>query len=724
MATTSCPSVDVFQASLINMVQEASDIGIQHFFETKKSELNRFMLFQYIRSLYPSHPLRSKVQQYPLSSTQSLSFLENDSATESALKQEWGTLLSYKPDPIGSPRRPRSAGCSLALQTTTGNSSTPYAYAQPPPSRHQIPLELQMPVATQMSRRQPQSQTQNSNQSQQLTQSMDGQKGEADEEQPQSHLDEVGDGEPEPRFTYRSISRSCWIYIVQEFCLQSDKLASLPLLNHFFNDLVSDRLVWRELALSAHQINVSIRHQHYSAFELFLSRSCTNLQTLDFECLAKDQLSWDTLWSLLSRHCLTLKHIHIGLYDGIWKFEFNQLKPICEDLFRNVQRHVVPTSSLPGHDHDADDAKAASVKRESHGDALRESANYLPITRIECAPGVMPTHIVSLLKRARVLEHFFVPLIYNDGDDRWCSRSFWEIPATLPSTLKSFRGFDAQTPLRFVHACISNLPNIEEFHVVLYFGSAHPDFIACSMTSATLSHLASHCTKLRSFEGYFHSTDCILEGIEAMVVACRDLELIGLLFHPDVADEDIDQLIVQIGESAVCRQPMFSRLTENPNQHVQLRVVEIGFRPRAKYERQLSHGATPRTSSELTVHDAFKTPERNSSEQTGPYAGFSGKHIKSLDEIDSDDADDEEDIDIEEEDEEQELFDGHADLSDVPLDYTNRNGKRRNGDHNSNRRATNESRETVEYSMSQSGYSDRSSDENASPSQESDNRTR
>ena len=81
--------------------------------------------------------------------------------------------------------------------------------------------------------------------------------------------------------------------------------------------------------------------------------------------------------------------------------------------------------------------------------------------------------------------------------------------------------------------------------------------------------------------------------------------------------------------------------------------------------------------------------------QSGPYAGISSKHLKSLDEMDS----------LDEEDEEQELFDGHAgaDLSDVGVE-DKAYAKRRNGEHNSNRRATDE---TVDYNMSQSDHSRR-----------------
>jgi len=728
MSATAYPAIDVFQASLLNIVQEASDIGIDHFFETKKNELNRFLICQYIRSLRPTHPLRSKKQHFPLSSSKSLAFSENDSAAETKLKNEWSALLNH------SRHSTEVQSQSLALQTkrfdgppapkmTNVEMPLKFEFAQPSSysSTHSSPAKRARlaPVSNNYN-------LEMTSPTKQTAQSIDVEDGRSISVKSEA----AEDIDTEAPFNYRSISRSCWIYIVQEFCLQKDKLGSLPFLNHFFNDLCSDRLVWRELTLSAFQINCSIRHHHYAAFELFLSRSCTNLQTLDFECLAKDKVSWNTIWALLSKHCLTLKHIHIGLYDGIWKFEYNQLQPICEDLFRNVQRHVVPNPSVKsGSDKEENDDDAdVDVEINGHGDgnnedvdpdiALRESANYLPITRIECAPGVMPTHIVSLLRRARVLEHFFVPLIYNDGDDRWDSNAFWKIPHTLPSTLKSFRGFDAQTPLRFVHECISNLPNIEEFHVVLYFGSAHPDFIACSMTSATLSHLAANCRRLRSFEGYFHSTANILEGVEAMVTACRDLQLIGLLFHPEVPDEDIDSLIASIGDSKLIYQPQFSRLTENPNQHVQLRVVEIGFNPRKQKQLRLRAKRLKKQKQLMMNREAKRpshhrnghghggsmnsSPMANLNLQTsasppnlGPYAGISSKHIKSLDEIDSHD-----EAELEEE---QEVFDGHAGIE---LSHNGNSNSKRNGESDNRNSHRRDAEQTVtvddSYAMSQS----------------------
>eukprot|EP01083_Nonionella_stella_P238179 834863_1 len=386
---------------------------------------------------------------------------------------------------------------------------------------------------------------------------------------------------------------NCWIYIIQNYFTQKEKLSILPCLDSYFNELSSDCLVWKELSLTSYQINTNIPYYSVS-FEQFLSHKCTNLHSIDFECLAKDKLSWDILWQLISSHCLTLKNIHIGLYDGVWKFEFNQLSPICNQLLHNIQKHVDTDPQSP------------------------VQQTYLPIQRIECAPGVMPNHIVSLLKCARCLQHFFVPLIYNDTDLRWDSDSFWNIPSSLPSTLKSFRGFDAQTPLRFVHECIKNLPNIEEFHVVLYFGSAHPDFIACGYTSETFKHLATHCKHLQSFEGYFHSISGLLEGLELMVEMCAALKLVGLLFHPDVDDTDIDTLIHIVSQSVVCKRynPVFQRLTENPNQHVTLRVLEIGF----------EHAQMDGTQ---TTTDGQKI--RNKSDLYGE--SISSQHLKSLDEI-------------------------------------------------------------------------------------------
>ena len=259
---------------------------------------------------------------------------------------------------------------------------------------------------------------------------------------------------------------------------------------------------------------------------------------------------------------------------------------------------------------------------------------------------VMPNHIVALLQCARVLEHFFVPLIFNDNDERWDSAAFWNIPSSLPPTLRSFRGFDAQTPLRFVHQCISNLPNIEEFHIVLYFGSHHPDYIACRYTGDTLHHLATHCVRLRSFEGYFDSTHRILEGIEQMVVSCPQMVSVGLLFHPDVADQDIAVLIEEVTVSIICRSrtPTFSQLTENPNQHVQLRVVEISFCTLSAREALRSSRNGPNgDNSDGGTGDNHE----NRAAIYGTYNGVTSEHLKSLDEIEtSEDEHQDEDDDL------------------------------------------------------------------------------
>ena len=257
----------------------------------------------------------------------------------------------------------------------------------------------------------------------------------------------------------------------------------------------------------------------------------------------------------------------------------------------------------------------------------------------------MPTHIVSLLKCSKSLQHFFVPLIYNDSDERWDSSSFWNIPCNLPSTLKSFRGFDAQTPLKFVHECIRNLPNIEEFHVVLYFGSAHPDFIACGYTNDTLKHLAQNCKYLKSFEGYFHSTNNLLNGIELMIENCCILKLIGLLFHPDVNDIDIDNLIKSIKESIICKKynPSFSRLTENPNQHVTLRVVEITFNHSLSIQTTPNHITHDQNDDDNdNDHDDDDQIDESSGNElygTGDNNIISSQHLKSLDEIEISDDD-------------------------------------------------------------------------------------
>lgn len=259
----------------------------------------------------------------------------------------------------------------------------------------------------------------------------------------------------------------------------------------------------------------------------------------------------------------------------------------------------------------------------------------------------MPDHILALLKCARILEHFFVPLIFNDSDDRWYSTAFWDIPSSLPPTLRSFRGFDAQTPLRFVHQCIEHLPNIEEFHIVLYFGSHHPDFIACRYTGDTLRHLAAHCHRLRSFEGYFDSTHRVLDGIEQMVAQCHNLQAVGLLFHPDVTDQDITVLIEDITRSIVCRprQPAYSRLTENPNQHVQLRVVEISFSCSAAVEVRASSGNGDSIRSDTAIGSAHSEGELHGGGVYGGYHAISSEHLKSLDEIETSEEEDEDLLD-------------------------------------------------------------------------------
>ena len=548
-----CRPVDVFQASLLNLISEASDIGINNLFENKVNELHRFILTQYIHSLTPCHPLRSELIEHHLNEHQKLSYYENDSAQEVKLKNEWLSLLT--------------PSTTKTLQTGTEKSMSPSL----------TPKE------------------------------------------------EDKDKEEDECIDYKSISRSCWIYIVQNYLHQNDKIHSLSKVNHFFNDLATDTLVWKKLFLSEQEINLKIPW-HYGEFEVFLSRSCTNLHAIQFEFLAKDCITWQKMWKIIATYCLALKHIHIGLFHGIWKFEFNQLEVIYHNLFHNVAKHIHP--SLP---------------------SSPSPSCCLPLSRIECAPGVMPKHIVSFLKCARALEHFFIPLIYNDNDNRWDAASFWDIPSSLPPTLKSFRGFDAKTPLRFVHQCIANLPNIEEFHVVLYFGSAHPDFLAMCYTAETLQHLASHCRHLTSFEGYFDSTKGILHGIELMIGSCAKLRLMGFLFHPSVRELDICKLIRGIEESAICSllNPKFKRLTENPNAHVTLRVVEIAFDhsmmrttngnciKMAQHQQCASNNGDAQKLINLDGNDLI-------------YGHISG--VKSLDEIDFDDDDEEEEDDDDDDD--------------------------------------------------------------------------
>ena len=291
--------IDVFQASLLNIVIEASDIGINNFFENKKNELQRFIICQYIESLSATHPLRSKIQQHNLSHSQHLQYFENDHIKESKLKNEWISLLN-----------PISISDSIKHK-----ENTPTSTSDSTPNVQQI-----------------QRMTGNENND---------------------------NGQEIEIISYKSIGKSCWIYIIQNYLTQSDKIQILPHLNHFFNDLVSDNLCWKELALTSYEINTNIPH-YYNQFELFLSRSCTNLQSIDFECLAKNKISWQIIWKLISKYCLTLRNIHIGLYAGDWKFEFNQLATICDELFNNVKKHT----------------------HSNNNDNIHP---YLPISRIECA---------------------------------------------------------------------------------------------------------------------------------------------------------------------------------------------------------------------------------------------------------------------------------------------------------------------------------------------------
>ena len=303
--------------------------------------------------------------------------------------------------------------------------------------------------------------------------------------------------------------------------------------------------------------------------------------------------------------------------------------------------------------------------------------------------GVMPSNILSLLKCATNCEHFFVPLIYNDSDDRWDENSFWSIPKCLPSTLRSFRGFDAQTPLKFVHQCIVNLPNIEEFHVVLYFGSAHPDFIACGYTNDTLIHLAQNCKLLQSFEGYFHSTQQLLDGVELMIQNCTVLKLIGLLFHPDVNDNDIDDLVNNIRDSTICSKfnPKFSRLQENPNTSVTLKVLEITFdHSRTLHNNHqikkinINDSDDNKMNVDIVISDNNDHNDNDDNTDQVFYDGnVSNDHLKSLDEIEISDEDD----DIINDDDDQELI-GLDERHRISSNRNNNNRNNNNHNHNHN----------------------------------------
>ena len=187
--------IDVFQASLLNIVAEASDIGINNFFENKKNELQRFIISQYIESLHATNPLRSKIQQHNLSHNQNLRYYENDHMKESKLKNEWILLLN--------PSKQKVNDLNPCIQ--------------------------------------------------------------------QKRDDDINNDEQEMEIiSYKSIGKSCWIYIVQNYLTQNDKIKIMPHLNHFFNDLVSDNLCWKDLSLTSVEINTNIPY-YYNQFELFLS---------------------------------------------------------------------------------------------------------------------------------------------------------------------------------------------------------------------------------------------------------------------------------------------------------------------------------------------------------------------------------------------------------------------------------------------------------------------
>merc|ERR1712228_756902 len=123
--------------------------------------------------------------------------------------------------------------------------------------------------------------------------------------------------------------------------------------------------------------------------------------------------------------------------------------------------------------------------------------------------------------------------------------------------------------------------------------------------------------------------------------------LIGFLFHPNVRESEIEKLIHNIRESTICNRfyPKFKRLTENPNPHVTLRVVEIAF----------DHSMMTRMNSMRSSNGhCMKEKQQKCSKMNGSdhhnignvncndmiYKNISGENIKSLDEIDFDDDDD------------------------------------------------------------------------------------
>eukprot|EP01083_Nonionella_stella_P316737 1150094_1 len=196
MMSTKTQTVDVFQASLLNLIHQASDIGIHNLFDHKRTELYRFILCAYIDSLTACHSLRSELQEQSLNDSQTLTFRANSSIKEETLKNEWMSLL-----------KPHAAATDT------------HGEEEHKSSEHDTSI--------------------------------------ASEKEKEKERDEVID--------YKSIGRSCWIYIIQNYFTQKEKLSILPCLDSYFNELSSDCLVWKELSLTSYQINTNIPYYSVSS---------------------------------------------------------------------------------------------------------------------------------------------------------------------------------------------------------------------------------------------------------------------------------------------------------------------------------------------------------------------------------------------------------------------------------------------------------------------------
>ena len=167
-----------------------------------------------------------------------------------------------------------------------------------------------------------------------------------------------------------------------------------------------------------------------------------------------------------------------------------------------------------------------------------------------------------------------------------------------------------------------------------------------------MTHLASHCRQLCSFEGYFDSTKGLLKGAELLIESCPKLKLMGFLFHPSVRDSEVEKLINGILESTICSRyaPKYKRLIENPNQHVTIRVIEFAFDQSLGQmrKRMICNGNGNGHRNEKEHQAVMNTNKTDSENVYGNgngamiYGSLKGENIKSLDEIDFDDEEEEE----------------------------------------------------------------------------------